>query len=150
MHCAYTKDQILIAMDYPKLASMRQGVLYIEEKNTDLFLVTINKADKDYSPTTMYDDYFISDYLFHWQSQSTTSETSTTGKRYINHCNQDGKVLLFVRDFKKNALGTTPFTFIGKVEYVKHSGSRPMNITWRLETPLPAKEQINFGRNVIG
>lgn len=150
LHCAYTKDQILIAMDYPKLASMRQGVLYIEEKNTDLFLVTINKADKDYSPTTMYDDYFISDYLFHWQSQSTTSETSTTGKRYINHRNQDGKVLLFVRDFKKNALGTTPFTFIGKVEYVKHSGSRPMNITWRLETPLPAKEQINLGRNVIG
>ena len=27
---------------------------------------------KDYSPTTMYDDYPISPTLFHWQSQSFT------------------------------------------------------------------------------
>ena len=150
LHCSYTKDQILIAMDYIRLSSMRQGVLYINDKKTDLFFVTINKSDKDYSPTTMYDDYFISDELFHWQSQSTTSDTSKTGQRYIHHKEQGSTVLLFVRDYKKNELGTTPYTFVGPVKYVKHTGSRPMNITWKLERPISAKEVITLGRNVIG
>ncbi|ORT99912.1 hypothetical protein D081_1493 [Anaerovibrio sp. JC8] len=150
LHCAYTKDQILVAMDYFKISSMRQGVLYISDKNTDLFLVTINKSDKEYSPSTMYDDYFISDEFFHWQSQSTTSDTSRTGQRYIHHKEQGSTILLFVRDYKKNEMGTTPYTFVGPVKYVKHTGSRPMNITWKLERPISAKEVIALGRNVMG
>lgn len=50
-------------------------------KKVDLFFVTLNKSDKDYSPTTMYNDYSINDTLFHWQSQSTTSRESKTGQR---------------------------------------------------------------------
>ena len=77
--------------------------------------------------------------LFHWQSQSTTSDTSTTGQRYINHVENGSKVLLFVREYKKNALGTAPYTFLGPVEYVSHNGSRPMNIIWQLRYKIPAK-----------
>lgn len=29
-----------------------------------------SKSNKDYSPTTMYNDYSINEALFHWQSQS--------------------------------------------------------------------------------
>lgn len=150
LHCAYTKDQILIAMDYFRVSSMRQGVLHIDEKNTDLFLVTINKSDKEYSPTTMYDDYFISDELFHWQSQSTTSETSPTGQRYINHKSMGNTILLFARDYKKNNMGTAPYVFVGPVNYVKHLGSRPMSITWKLERKLLAKDAMTLKRNIIG
>ena len=45
-------------------------------QSSDVFFVTLNKADKDYSPTTMYNDYSINSELFHWQSQSTTAENS--------------------------------------------------------------------------
>ena len=41
LHCSYTKDQILIAMDYLKLSSMRQGVLYVNDKKTDLFFISL-------------------------------------------------------------------------------------------------------------
>lgn len=150
LHCAYTMDQILVAMDYFKLAAMMQGVIYLKDKHTDLFFVTINKSDKEYSPTTMYDDYFISDGLFHWQSQSTTSETSPTGQRYIHHKEMGTTVLLFVRDYKRNEMGTIPYTFVGPVTYVTHNGSRPMSITWKLEKPISAKEVITLGRNVVG
>ena len=34
--------------------------------------IYLDKSEKDYSPTTMYDDYPISPTLFHWQSQSFT------------------------------------------------------------------------------
>ncbi len=66
-----------MGFDYLSFSSVRQGVLWIESKKTDIFFITLNKSDKDYSPTTMYEDYSINDELFHWQSQSTTGEPYT-------------------------------------------------------------------------
>lgn len=115
-------------------------MLLAKDKGIDVFLLTLNKADKDYSPTTMYNDYSINEELFHWQSQSTTSETSPTGQRYIHHKEKGSKVLLFVREFKNDSFGNvSPYTFLGEATYVSHTGSKPMNITWRLEKPIPAR-----------
>ena len=55
LHCTYTRDQLLVAMDFMKPSTVREGVKWLPEKNIDVFFVTLNKADKDYSPTTMYD-----------------------------------------------------------------------------------------------
>lgn len=139
VHCTYTQRQLLAALDYKNYSSMRQGVLYLPEKHIDVFLITLNKSDKDYSPTTMYDDYAISNIQFHWQSQSTTSAESPTGQRYIHHAEHGGRILLFVREFKKDILGTAPYTFLGQATYVSHNGSKPMNIVWQLEKPIPGK-----------
>ena len=43
-------------------------ILY-EQINLDVFFVTLNKLEKDFSELTLYKDYAISDSLFHWQSQ---------------------------------------------------------------------------------
>ena len=139
LHCSYTKDQILLALDHKNPASVREGVKYIAEKKTEILWVTLNKSEKDYSPSTMYDDYSINAELFHWQSQSTASESSEAGKRYINHAKTGDKILLFVREYKKDSTGTPPYTYLGPVTYVKHEGGRPMNITWKLENEIPAK-----------
>ena len=85
LHCTYTRDQLLVALDFLKPATVREGVKWLSEKQLDVFFVTLNKADKDYSPTTMYHDYSINENLFHWQSQSTTAADSPTGQRYIHH-----------------------------------------------------------------
>lgn len=68
-HCTYTRDQLLVALDFNKPATVREGVKWLPDKRLDVFFVTLNKADKDYSPTTMYQDYSINETLFHWQSQ---------------------------------------------------------------------------------
>lgn len=141
LHCSYSRDQILVALDYMNLGAMRQGVKWLPDKKIDLFFVTLNKSDKEYSPTTMYNDYSINDELFHWQSQSTTAETSATGQRYIHHSSQGSKIILFVREYKKDSLtgGAANYTFLGLAQYVSHEGSRPMNITWHLNKRIPAK-----------
>ena len=100
-----------------------------------MFFVTLRKSEADYSPTTMYADYPISPTLFHWESQSTTSVASRTGQRYLHG---DGEKLLFVRHEKSNEYGTAPYVFLGPVDYVSHTGERPIAITWRLRTPMPA------------
>lgn len=139
LHCSYTRDQILVAFDFMNPSSSREGVKYLRDKNTDLLFVTLNKSDKEYSPTTMYNDYAINDILFHWQSQSTTSEQSPTGQRYINHNRMGSNVMLFVREYKTTKLGAAPYTFLGLVDFVKSEGSKPMNIVWKLRRPIPAK-----------
>ncbi len=114
--------------------------------------VTLNKADKDYSPTTMYNDYSINESLFHWQSQSTTAENSPTGQRYIHHKERGSKVLLFVREFKsyRKTGGAEAYTYLGTANYVKHTGNRPMNITWQLDRPIPAKFLKKTNKLVVG
>jgi len=139
VHCSYTRDQLLLALDFMKPKTLREGVKWLNDKQTDVLLITLNKSDKEYSPTTMYNDYSINSRLFHWQSQSTTSADSPTGQRYINHKARGSHVLLFVRETKSDACGAAPYTFLGTADYVSHTGSRPMNIVWQLHQEIPAK-----------
>lgn len=47
----------LVALDFMNPNSVREGVKWLPEKQVDVLFVTLNKSDKDYSPTTMYNDY---------------------------------------------------------------------------------------------
>ncbi len=101
LHAAYTRDEFLAGLGHWTLQrqpSMREGVIYLPHLNTDLFMVTLHKTETDYSPTTMYQDYAISDTLFHWQSQSTTSADSPTGLRYRDQGPPAHTILLCVRE----------------------------------------------------
>lgn len=140
LHCHYTTAQVLAALGDPAPNSLREGVKQVPGRRLDILLNTLMKSEKDYSPSTMYEDYSISPTLFHWQSQSRTSEESPTGQRYIHHRERDWQILLFCREHKKDRYGLTEaYCFLGKVGYVQHEGSRPMSIIWRLERPIPAK-----------
>jgi superfamily II DNA or RNA helicase/HKD family nuclease len=140
VHARYTREEIVAALDYASVEgraanSFREGVLYARPWNTDAFLVTLRKSETDYSPTTMYRDYAISPTLFHWESQSTTSVESKTGRRYLDG---QSNVLLFARDTKVDAFGTgAPYLFLGPGHYVSHTGDRPIAITWQLSHAMP-------------
>ena len=143
VHASYSREEILAALDFASLrrtpSTMREGVAWCEAANADAFLITLKKSDRDYSPTTMYRDFALSAELFHWESQSTTSSWSPTGQRYIHHRERGSDILLFVRQAKTNALGTSPYVFLGPADYVSHEGDRPMAITWRLRQPMPTE-----------
>lgn len=139
----YTRDQILVALDFLKPSTVREGVKFLPDKKIDIAFVTLNKSDKDYSPSTMYQDYSVGEEFFHWQSQSTTSENSSTGQRYIHHREKGTLFLLFVRENKTDRISGSAgaYTFLGKANYVQHEGSRPMSILWKLKGPIPARLQ---------
>ena len=101
--------------------------------------VNSNKSEKEFSDTTRYEDYSINESLFHWQSQSTTSDVSKTGRRYITQNQTGGNVLIFVRAAKKKGSRTLPYTFLGTAHYVSHEGSRPISIIYHLDDPIPAR-----------
>ena len=152
VHAHYTTDQILAAFGYyndENNPAFREGVKHFEDDKIDIFFVTLNKSEKDFSPSTLYEDYAINDYLFHWQSQSRTSETSKTAQRYINHRKTGNKIALFVREYKKQDGYTAPFVFLGTADYVKHEGSNPISFTWRLHERMPAKLVPVANKNIL-
>ena len=140
VHASYTKNQILTALGVDSPNNIREGVKEIKEKKLDVFFVTLNKSDKEYSASTMYKDYSINEALFHWESQNKTTPESAVGQRYIHHAELGYQILLFVREDKEDEYGVTePYTFLGKAQYVSHEGSKPMSIIWKLEEPIPPR-----------
>jgi len=139
LHCSYTRNQMLagLGVSTEKLYPSREGVLYYKEKNTDVFFVTLRKTEKEFSPTTMYEDYALSDTLFHWQSQSGTAPESPTGVRYRSQRKSKHNVLLFVRESNKVKGKAPPYVYLGKMNFVNSEGSKPMSIVWELEEPMP-------------
>lgn len=146
VHARYTREELVAALDYVSIDgrkpnSFREGVLFAPAANADAFLVTLHKSEADYSPTTMYHDYALSPELFHWESQSGTTVASKTGQRYLHHRSQGSHVLLFTRPNKVTEFGSgAPYLFLGEADYVEHRGERPIGITWRLRTPMPAAD----------
>jgi len=141
LYSRYTREQILSGFglnSLEKKSSSREGVLNIKDKNTELLFVTLEKTEDKYSPTTMYDDYAISDSLFHWQSQNSTKPDSPKGISYINHKENSKNIILFVRESNHNEYkNTMTYLCLGKVFYKNHYGSQPMSITWELENKIP-------------
>lgn len=141
-HAHYSREEIVIGLRYGgfkrKPTSLQQGVFYVETLNSDVFLVTLKKNEKHYSPTTMYNDVAISPELFHWESQSATSVDSPVGRRYLNHLEMGTEVVLFVRETKSGEFGSaSPYICLGTMDYVSHEGSNPIGIDWRLRQPMP-------------
>ena len=143
LHASYTREQILLALglgSFEEPQQSREGVLHVPNRKLDVFFADINKSVDDFSPTTMYEDYAITNKRFHWQSQSGTTDTSNVGRRYINHERKGYTPLLFIREQKRLSNGlTSPYLFAGPLKYRKHYGTKPISFIWELQHALPAK-----------
>lgn len=142
LHGHYTRDEILALTGertWTHKPHVQEGVRHVPDQKIDLFMVTLNKTEKDYSPSTLYEDYAIDAEHFHWQSQSTTSVESPTGQRYIHHVDKGYRPLLFVREHKRGDGLAPPYAFFGPVRYVRHYGTKPISIIWRVEHLMPAR-----------
>ena len=136
LHRQYTRDEVLVGLGEPQRVGARHtqtGRFWLGAMNTEIIFVTLDKSEKTFSPSTRYEDFAVSPTRFHWQSQSTTGENSTTGQRYVRQRENGARFLLFVRPKRGD-----PFLFLGPLQYVSHAGSRPMSIYWDLERPMPA------------
>ncbi len=142
LHATYTRGEILAAMgawSAERRFNVQSGNHWMQNIRTDALFVTLNKSSREFSPTTMYEDYAISDRLFHWQSQSSVASGSPRAIRYIEHKKHENTILLFVRENRKRNGLAEPFVYLGPIEHVDHKGSKPVSITWRIQTPMPAR-----------
>jgi superfamily II DNA or RNA helicase len=141
LHARYTRDQILSAFrlsTFEKKSSNREGAAENKDLKTEILFINLIKSEENFSPTTMYDDYAISENLFHWQSHNAYGPETIKGQSYINHESNNKTVLLFVREKASNENGNTlGYVFIGEGTFKDTEGSKPMNVKWELSEPMP-------------
>jgi hypothetical protein len=140
LHGRYSRAEVFAAFGLFNEARPfpgREGVFFDEASHCDVFFITLKKSERLFSPTTRYNDYAISPWEFHWESQSLTRESSATGQRYIHHVERGSRVMLFVREENKRGGVTLPFLCLGFADYVSHEGERPLAIRWRLKRAIP-------------
>ncbi|MDW7745918.1 DUF3427 domain-containing protein [Halomonas sp.] len=143
LHGAYGTAEIKASLG---LASLEKpgatgvGVIHSKDIRTYIHLVTFQKDEGDFSPTTRYRDYPVSRSLLHWESQSTVTQESPTGQNYL-HFEERGYTILFFARLTKRVEGeTAPFIFLGPAKALKsYQGNRPIAMTWQLEYPMPAE-----------
>ena len=136
----YTREEIFAIFGRQtadkKMQGCVSGAFNIEEMNTELFFVTLNKSDKDFSPSTMYDDYVVNENQFHWKSLNTDTHQGR-GRRFVEQAKNKKKFLLFVREYKRDGFGNTcPFYCFGLVDYISSRDDKPMSIDWRMHQPI--------------
>ena len=134
LHCRYSLDEILAALGASTLEKpyrIREGMLFRQSRRIRPLLCYARKdRASDYSPTTLYRDYAISPELFHWESQSTTSQASPTGQRLIHHA----------REGDPSSLRAGARRSVGRFLHVPRAGrarfarrESPIAIMWRLD-----------------
>jgi hypothetical protein len=140
LHGVYTKDQILVAVGtstLEKKSPCREGCERNKNLNVEAMFVDVIK-DREEGSNTNYNDFAINETLFNWETQNSVSPQTKTGQNYIN---ETQTMLLFVRQqdsFPEDKGRTMGFTYLGEVELVKWQGAKPIEIVWRLKTPMPA------------
>ena len=140
LHGVYTKDQIFVAIGtstLQKKSSCREGAERNKQLNLEAMFVDIIK-DREEGSNTNYNDFAITDRLFNWETQNRVTPDSQAGQNYIN---QTQTMLLFVRQqdrFPEDKSRTMGYVYLGEVNLVEWKGTKPMEIKWKLKTPMPA------------
>lgn len=138
LYGCYSADEIHLLLEDKPGRWQVLGTQYNKEKKFAMVFVTLNKSDKEYSPSTLYEDYAISPYQFHWQSMNKTQERSEEGLRIINQKQNGWKYILFVRDSKTDEFGNTNgYYCLGMMDFNSSHGECPMNVVWDMHEQIP-------------
>ncbi len=124
LHAHYGNTDILASMGQATLQSAGQrgvGVIHCQQARAYVLLVTYQKTEREFSPSTMYADYPISRELLHWKSQANTTLISTTGQNLIHHAERGYTILIFARNTKKKNGVTLLYTYLGPAERISYS-----------------------------
>ena len=138
LYGCYSADEIHLLLENKLGRWQVFGTQYNMERKFAMVFVTINKSDKEYSPSTRYEDYAISANQFHWQSMNGVRIDSEEGQRIIQQPTNGWKYILFVRDTKKDEYGNTNgYYCLGLIDYNSSIGERPMNVVWDMQHSIP-------------
>ena len=141
LHAHYSNNDLKAGLGKATMATAGErgvGVLHFADIKAYALLITFQKSDHEFSPSTMYADYPISRELLHWESQANTPEKSATGQNLIHQASRGYTILIFARDVKKMEGRSLPFCYLGPATVLSHKSERPIQMIWQLEHAMPA------------
>lgn len=138
LYGCYSADEIHLLLENKLGRWQVLGTQYNMKRKFAMVFVTINKSDKEYSASTLYEDYAISANQFHWQSRNGVRIDSDEGRRIMQQNTNGWKFILFVRDSKMDGYkNRNAYYCLGFIDYQESHGERPLNVVWNMNQPIP-------------
>lgn len=148
LYCGYTGPKVFMAMNCRVKGEDKVNLMYmtgVHYINDELCLfVTLNK-DAQKEERLKYQDYFVSDSVLHWESQTDTTLENTKGKNLL----KAKKAHIFVRKTKKEDGIESPFIYIGVGELTNpvDSKKKPATLLFNivLDNSVPYEYKYDLG-----
>ncbi|XQY93779.1 DEAD/DEAH box helicase [Metabacillus sp. HB246100] len=143
----YQMIDAALLSNYRKTHTSFRGSGLVANDNDYFLFIDLHK-EEDIKESINYQDKFINQNFFQWQTQNNTSQTSERGKNIIFNKDRGVHLHLFVRKYKEIDGKTEPYIYIGKGDSVEYEGERPITVKLRLEHEIPTNLYTEFTKRV--
>ncbi len=143
----YQMVDAALLSNYRKTHSAFRGSGLLTNGNDYFLFVDLHK-EADIKESLNYNDKFLDQEYFQWETPNSTAQDSDRGKNIIYNEQRGINLHLFVRKYSKIDNKTEPFIYIGKGNTVEYQGERPIEVKLQLENKIPAYLYTEFTEEV--
>lgn len=119
LYKTYRRDEIFNIIGAKKdMSSTSMGYIYVEEVNAYPIFVTLYKDKQAKQQNLDFEDAFVSNKIFKWQSTINEGINSKRSQEILNFKKNNTSIYLFVRKWKNN--NDRKFHYIGKVSDIRN------------------------------
>lgn len=115
-------------------SSCREGIF---TKENEYFIFVNLHKDKNIQESIAYEDEFLDQVTFQWESQNETSQSSSIGINIIENKTQNIHLHLFIRKFANENNVAQPYIYFGKVNTKSYERNKPIRFLFTLEHEVP-------------
>ncbi len=133
----YQMVDAALLSNYRKTHSSFRGSGLLTNGNDYFLFIDLHKED-DIKESINYQDKFIDEHYFQWQTPNSTSQKTDRGKNIIYNNRRGIKLHLFVRKYRKIDGKNEPFIYIGTGDTVHYEGEKPITVKIKLKKPIPS------------
>ena len=139
----YQMADAAVLSNYRKSHSSFRGSGLLSNGNHYILFVDLHK-EADIKESINYQDEFINERFFQWQSPNSTAQSSERGKNIIYNEARNIHLHLFIRKYKQIDGATEPYIYIGKGNTVAFEGEKPITVKIELEHEVLASLYNEF------
>jgi superfamily II DNA or RNA helicase len=122
--------------NYRKIHSSFRGSGLLVNENDYFLFIDLHKED-GIKESINYEDKFIDESYFQWQSPNNTAQDSNRGQNIVDNKARGIHLHLFVRKYKVIDGKNEPYIYIGTGDTVQYDGERPITVKIQLHHEIP-------------
>ncbi|WP_206591931.1 DEAD/DEAH box helicase [Bacillus coahuilensis] len=143
----YQMIDAALLSNYQKTHTAFRGSGLLTNGNNYFLFIDLHK-EADIKESINYQDEFLSEHYFQWQTPNATAPGSERGKNIIYNKDRGIHLHLFVRKYKQLDGKIEPYIYIGKGNTVEFEGEKPITVKLKLEHKIPANLYREFTERV--
>lgn len=143
----YQMVDAALLSNYRKIHSSFRGSGLLTNGNDYFLFIDLHK-EEDIKESINYNDKFIDERYFQWQTPNSTSQNTERGQNIIYNERRGINLHLFVRKYREIDGKNEPFIYIGKGNTVHFEGEKPITVQLKLENEIPSTLFTEFTKKV--